>query len=124
MAPKDVAHKDVFEIRIAPNPPVFDLPVLVALDEGIFEKHGVKLSYAANYKDREQIASQNALKPLVRLKESLFEGGQADTYNVCEWGGVDRIERGATERAKIAALPSSRGRTGHRQFRSGIANAA
>ncbi len=93
-----------FDIRISPNPPVFDLPVLVAREHKLFEKHGVNLSYAANYSDREQIDSQNHPIPLVRLKESLFESGKADTYNVCEWGSVDRIERGEAGRAKIAAL--------------------
>lgn len=92
-----------FDIRIAPNPPVFDLPVLVALEEGIFAKYGVNLSYAAGYGDREQ--NPNEQKPLHRLKESLYESGKADTYNVCEWGSIDRIERGQeVERAKIAAL--------------------
>jgi len=91
-----------FDIRIAPNPPVFDLPVLVALEEKIFEKHGVNLSYAAGYTDRDD--NPNEPKPLERLKESLFEKGRADTYNVCEWGSIDRIERGQEERAKIAAL--------------------
>lgn len=92
-----------FDIRIAPNPPVFDLPVLVALEEGIFAKHGVNLSYAAGYGDREP--NPNEQKPLHRLKESLYESGKADTYNVCEWGSIDRIERGQkVERAKIAAL--------------------
>jgi NitT/TauT family transport system substrate-binding protein len=92
-----------FDIRIAPNPPVFDLPVLVALEEGLFKKHGVNLSYAAGYADREQ--NPHEQKPLHRLKESLYEQGKADTYNVCEWGSIDRIERGEkVERAKIAAL--------------------
>jgi NitT/TauT family transport system substrate-binding protein len=91
-----------FDIRIAPNPPVFDLPVLVALDEGLFAKHGVNLSYAAGYSDREK--NPHEQQPLHRLKESLYEQGKADTYNVCEWGGIDRIERGKEERAKIAAL--------------------
>ena len=91
-----------FDIRIAPNPPVFDLPVLVALEEGIFAKHGVNLEYAAGYVDREK--NPHEQQPLFRLKESLYEQGKADTYNVCEWGGIDRIERGTEERAKIAAL--------------------
>ena len=99
-----MAEAESFDIRISPNPPVFDLPVLVAREHKLFEKHGVNLSYAANYSDREQIDNQNHPKPLVRLKESLFEAGKADTYNVCEWGGVDRIERGEANRAKIAAL--------------------
>jgi NitT/TauT family transport system substrate-binding protein len=91
-----------FDIRIAPNPPVFDLPVLVALEHGLFVKHGVNLTYAAGYSDREK--NPHEQQPLFRLKESLYEQGKADTYNVCEWGGIDRIERGKEERAKIAAL--------------------
>ena len=30
---------------------------------------------------------------MLRLKESLFEQGEADVYNLCEWGGIDRLER-------------------------------
>jgi ABC-type nitrate/sulfonate/bicarbonate transport system substrate-binding protein len=93
-----------FDIRISPNPSVFDLPVLVARERGLFEKHGVNLTYAADYGDRRLGETLNDPKPLVRQKEALFEQGQADTYNVCEWGGVDRIERGEAGRAKIAAL--------------------
>jgi len=88
------------EIRISPNPPVFDLPVLVGIEEKLFEKHGVALRYSADYSDRKEEHERDVLK---RLKESLFVQGKADAYNVCEWGGIDRIERG-TDRAKIAAL--------------------
>jgi NitT/TauT family transport system substrate-binding protein len=97
-----MASKTPFDIRVSPNPPVFDLPVLVGIEEKIFEKHGLHLSYAAGYSDRQQ--NPNEQKPLHRLKESLFEQGKADTYNVCEWGSIDRIERGTEARAKIGAL--------------------
>ena len=46
---------------------------------------------------------------LSRLKEKLFECGSADSYNVCEWASIDRIERGkrggsiAALRAAVAA---------------------
>ncbi len=93
--------KDSNEIRISPNPPVFDLPILVGIDEKLFEKHGVTLRYSANYADRD--INPNEQDVLKRLKESLFVQGKADAYNVCEWGGIDRIERG-TDTAKIAAL--------------------
>src|SRR4051812_38549642 len=97
-----MAAKASFDIRVSPNPPVFDLPVLVGIEEKIFERHGLRLSYAAGYSDRQQ--NPNEQKPLHRLKEALFEEGKADTYNVCEWGSIDRIERGAEARAKIGAL--------------------
>ena len=44
-----------------------------------------------------------------RLKENLFECGSADSYNVCEWASIDRLERGkrggniAALRAAVAA---------------------
>jgi NitT/TauT family transport system substrate-binding protein len=88
------------EIRISPNPPVFDLPLLVGREEKLFEKHGIRLSYSAEYTDRAEEHDRDVLR---RLKESLFVEGKADAYNVCEWGGIDRIERG-TDTAKIAAL--------------------
>src|SRR5262245_46521040 len=89
------------QIRISPNPPVFDLPLLVGIEEGIFKKHGVDLSYSADHADRGE--NPNERDVLSRLKEKLFVQGKADAYNVCEWGGIDRIERG-TSTARIAAL--------------------
>ena len=89
------------EIRISPNPPIFDLPILVGIEEKLFEKHGVKLSYSASHEDRGENPNEQIV--LKRLKESLFVEGKADAYNVCEWGGIDRIERG-TDTAKIASL--------------------
>jgi NitT/TauT family transport system substrate-binding protein len=38
-----------------------------------------------------------------RLKEQMFECGSADSYNVCEWASIDRLERG-TRAGNIAAL--------------------
>ena len=38
-----------------------------------------------------------------RLKEQMFERGSADSYNVCEWASIDRLERG-TRAGNIAAL--------------------
>ena len=44
-----------------------------------------------------------------RLKENLFDCGSADSYNVCEWASIDRLERGrrggniAALRAAVAA---------------------
>ena len=48
--------------------------------------------------------SDSAEKPVLsRLKEELFECGSADSYNVCEWASIDRLERG-TRSGKVAAL--------------------
>jgi NitT/TauT family transport system substrate-binding protein len=94
-------------VRIAPNNPVFDLPVIVGIEERLFEKAGLDVSFSATYADRER---DSAEKPILsRLKEELFECGSAESYNVCEWASIDRLERGkrggniAALRAAVAA---------------------
>src|SRR2546428_9464929 len=88
-------------VKIAPNNPVFDLPVIVAIEEGLFEKAGLDVSFSATYADREK---DSAEKPVLsRLKEELFECGSADSYHVCEWASIDRLERGKRG-GKVAAL--------------------
>jgi NitT/TauT family transport system substrate-binding protein len=88
-------------VRIAPNNPVFDLPVLVAIEEGLFEKVGLDVRMSARYEDREKTLTEREV--LTRLKEQLFECGSADSYNVCEWASIDRLERGQRG-GNIAAL--------------------
>ena len=94
-------------IKIAPNNPIFDLPVLVGIEEGLFEKAGLDVRMSAPYEAREQ---DSADRPVMsRLKENLFDCGSADSYNVCEWASIDRLERGkrggniAALRAAVAA---------------------
>jgi NitT/TauT family transport system substrate-binding protein len=86
-------------VRVSPNPPVFDLPLLVALEEGLFAKAGLDVQFVAKYGTHDP-RERDVLK---RQKESLFEQKNADNFNVCEWGGIDRLERGAGN-GKIAAL--------------------
>jgi NitT/TauT family transport system substrate-binding protein len=94
-------------VRIAPNNPVFDLPVIVGIEEGLFAKAGLDVSFSATYADREKDTAERPI--LARLKEQLFECGSADSYNVCEWASIDRLERGkrggsiAALRAAVAA---------------------
>lgn len=94
-------------VKIAPNNPVFDLPVLVAIEEGLFAAAGLDVRFSASYADREK---DSADRPIMsRLKEQLFDCGSADSYNVCEWASIDRLERGkrggsiAALRAAVAA---------------------
>src|SRR6516162_8996021 len=88
-------------VSIAPNNPVFDLPVIVAIERGLFARAGLDVSFSATYADREK---DNAQTPLMsRLKENLFDCGSADSYNVCEWASIDRLERGKRG-GNIAAL--------------------
>ncbi|MGH7033213.1 MAG: hypothetical protein ACREFL_05745 [Stellaceae bacterium] len=88
-------------VRIAPNNPVFDLPVLVGIEEKLFEKTGLDVQMSASYEDRERDNANTEF--LSRLKEQMFERGSADSYNVCEWASIDRLERG-TRGGKLAAL--------------------
>ena len=51
---------------VAPNNPVFDLPVIVGIEEGLFAEAGLDVSFSATYADREK---DNADKPVMfRLK--------------------------------------------------------
>ena len=88
-------------IRIAPNNPVFDLPVIVGIEEGLFDAGGLDVRFSATYADRERDRTERPI--MSRLKEQMFERGSADSYNVCEWASIDRLERG-TRGGNIAAL--------------------
>ena len=94
-------------VNIAPNNPVFDLPVIVGIEEGLFAKAGLDVSFSATYADREKDHAQTPF--MSRLKENLSDSGSADSYNVCEWASIDRLERGkrggniAALRAAVAA---------------------
>src|SRR5476651_217384 len=91
-------------VKIAPNNPIFDLPVIVGIEEGLFAKAGLDVSFSASYADREKDSAEKPI--LTRLKESEFECGSADSYNVCEWASIDRLERGKRG-GNIAALRAS-----------------
>ena len=91
-------------VKIAPNNPVFDLPVLVGIAEKLFEKHGLNVQMSAPYEAREKDSADRPI--MARLKENLFDCGSADSYNVCEWASIDRLERG-TRGGNIAGLRSA-----------------
>src|SRR3954465_9715089 len=88
-------------VKIAPNNPVFDLPVIVGIEEGLFEKAGLDVAFSGTYADREKDTIEKSV--LERTKEGLFECGSADSYNVCEWASIDRLEKGKRG-GKLAAL--------------------
>src|SRR5262245_50635013 len=78
--------------------PFQGLPELVAYDEGLFEKEGLIVEWA----DREQGVEKKVDVTITSPKHvnkfashgKLFEKGQADMYNACEWGNYCRV--GAT----------------------------
>src|ERR1700726_2541094 len=96
-------------VRIAPNNQVFDLPVIVAIETGLFEEAGLDVRFSATHADREKDSAQRPV--MSRLKEQLFDCGSADSYNVCEWASIDRLERGKRG-GKIAGVGAAGGAPG------------
>ena len=86
-------------VNISPNNPVFDLPIYVARDEGLFQRAGIDVRFQAKYSERRLSDTD----PFQRLKEALFEQGKADVYNLCEWAGIDR-----SQKSPSARIPSPR----------------
>ena len=74
---------------------------MVAIEEGLFEAAGLDVKFSATHADREKDAVGEPI--MSRLKENLFDCGSADSYNVCEWASIDRLERGSRG-GNIAAL--------------------
>src|SRR3981189_1862958 len=101
MRPSMASTQNQPVVRIAPNNPVFDLPVIVGIEEGLFAKAGLDGSFSATYADREKAPVGGPI--MSRRKEQLFDCGSADSYNVCEWASIDRLERG-NRGGNIAAL--------------------
>jgi NitT/TauT family transport system substrate-binding protein len=75
--------------------PFQGLPELVAHDEGLFEREGLRIEWA----DRDQgvdkkvdttVTSPKGVDPFTSHGK-LFEQGKADMYNACEWGNYCRV---------------------------------
>src|SRR5437588_137619 len=76
--------------------PFQGLPELVAYDEGLFEKEGLQVEWAdreqgVEKKVRNDITSPKSVDPFLSHGK-LFERGQADMYNACEWGNYCRVQ--------------------------------
>src|SRR5262245_3297985 len=95
-----LSHRPI--VTISPNNPVFDLPIFVARDEGLFEEAGIEVRFQAKYSER----NPSDREVFDRLKESLFEQGKADVYNLCEWAGIDRSERSCRGAQVLALRPA------------------
>jgi NitT/TauT family transport system substrate-binding protein len=76
--------------------PFQGLPELVAYDEGLFKAEGLAIEWA----DRDNtgiarkvdvtVTSPSSVDPFLSHGK-LFESGQADMYNACEWGNYCRV---------------------------------
>jgi len=102
-------------VNVSPNNPVFDLPIYVARDEGLFARAGIEVRFQAKYSER----GASDADPFKRLKESLFEQGKADVYNLCEWAGIDRSEH-SRRGAQVLALRPAVGAQAILSFESSI----
>ena len=76
--------------------PFQGLPELVALDEGLFEKEGLRVEFrerevGLERKTETHVTSPSGLNPF-SSHGRLFEQGQADLYNACEWGNYCRVQ--------------------------------
>ncbi|MEE8438520.1 MAG: hypothetical protein V3S07_02950, partial [Micropepsaceae bacterium] len=75
--------------------PFQGLAELIASDEGLFEKEGVKVEWI----DRDETALRPVEELVSDVKEAnpfsshgkLLEQGKADMYNACEWGNYQRV---------------------------------
>ena len=75
--------------------PFQGLPEIVAHDEGLFEKEGLRIEWA----DRDVGPKPGVRRDITDPKQvdpfashgRLFEQGKADMYNACEWGNYCRV---------------------------------
>ena len=77
--------------------PFQGLPELVAYDEGLFEREGLAVEFAdrdagaGKRKTEAGVTSPHGFNPFTSHGR-LFEQGQADMYNACEWGNYCRVQ--------------------------------
>src|SRR2546430_6609773 len=77
--------------------PFQGLPELVAYDEGLFEREGLAVEFADRDAGAEKrkteagVTSPHGLNPFTSHGR-LFEQGEADMYNACEWGNYCRVQ--------------------------------
>ena len=83
-------------IRLETTAPFQGLAELVAHDEGLFEKEGLRIEWI----DREKGVDKSPQLHITSHKDaprfashgSQLEQGKADLYNACEWGNYSRVE--------------------------------
>ena len=83
-------------LRLENTSPFQGLAELVAYDEGLFEKEGIKIEWI----DRESHVDKSPTLHITDHRDasrfashgSQMEQGKADMYNACEWGNYSRVE--------------------------------
>jgi NitT/TauT family transport system substrate-binding protein len=75
--------------------PFQGLPELVAYEEGLFEREGLKIEWvdreSADQRTEVDVVSPKGLDPF-SSHGKMLEQGKADMYNACEWGNYCRVQ--------------------------------
>lgn len=75
------------DITILAGNSIFTVPDRVAIEEGLFAEEGLNVKAVENWDERNHVIKDPVRDPL-----ALFESGVHDTFNMCEWGVLRRIE--------------------------------
>jgi NitT/TauT family transport system substrate-binding protein len=82
-------------LKLEDTAPFQGFPELVAYEEGLFEKEGLKIEWVARDTaaagSTPKLNSPKGANPFAS-HGSLLEQGKADMYNACEWGNYCRVQ--------------------------------
>jgi len=100
---------DLRKVKVSAMNAVHDLAVLVARDEGLFQKEGLDVEILNTPGTSHLDADRQALKKDIfdRPMESIYNDGGVDQYRMCEWGVMKRTVEAVSSGqrpAKIVAL--------------------
>src|SRR3989442_12991021 len=91
-----MGYRAMKKLVLETTAPFQGLPELVAYDERLFEKEGLLVEWAdrdagVEKKTEIDVTSPKGVNPFTSHGR-LFERGQADMYNACEWGNYCRVQ--------------------------------
>ena len=100
---------DLKKVKVSAMNAVHDLAVLVARDEGLFQKEGLDVEILDTPGTSRVNADRKALKKDIfdRPMEAIYNSGGVDQYRMCEWGVMKRTVEAVSSGqrpAKIVAL--------------------
>ena len=100
---------DLKKVKVSAMNAVHDLAVLVARDEGLFQKEGLDVEILDTPGTSRVNADRQALKKDIfdRPMEAIYNSGGVDQYRMCEWGVMKRTVEAVSSGqrpAKIVAL--------------------
>ncbi|GIW08581.1 MAG: hypothetical protein KatS3mg060_3386 [Dehalococcoidia bacterium] len=87
-------------LTVGPNGPAYDLPWIVGQEQGFFADEGLEIRVM----DKD-ISQPQARSLADRQKERLFDAGEIQIFNACEWGCLRRVERAQHRGWLIARRP-------------------